>query len=524
MSFATDDPGALDEAMELHRRARAQLDPELIDATQDYDVSALLPTLEVPALVFSRADIHRGSVESARDVARSLPDARYLTLAGDEDSDRTNNEELLEVIWPFVTGKKRPGSRSRSEVAVQTILFTDLEASTPLTQRLGDEGAQEILRGHNTTVRGALDEHGGREVKHTGDGIMASFPSAVAAVTAALQIQRELAGGEVRVRVGLNAGEPIAEDDDLFGLSVIKAARIADRAEPGQVLVSGPVLMLPPGGVTNLEWYTGDTDAHEKFCARLAEHRTLVLYDRHGYGLSDRDRTDFSFEDDERDLDAVIEAVGATTVDFFGISWGGGPTLAYAAAHPERVRKIVLYGTGSSGRAPPNDEFVATHRSLVALRRANRDLYNQTMALQYFPTGTDPETFASFGRMLGESATVEMVEALELLHPETQSKLSDIHTPALVLHRRGDQIAQFLWGQYLARRLPNARFVPLEGDVHFPWVGDVESVLTPTIEFLTADDPDATPTAERGLQVILFTDLAGSTAMQARLGDSAARA
>ena len=92
-----------------------------------------------------------------------------------------------------------------------------------------------------------MDDHGGREVKHTGDGIMASFPSAVSAVTAALQIQRELTSGEVRVRVGLNAGEPIAEDGDLFGLSVIKAARIADRAEPGQVLVSNVVMELCEG-------------------------------------------------------------------------------------------------------------------------------------------------------------------------------------------------------------------------------------------------------------------------------------
>ncbi len=76
---------------------------------------------------------------------------------------------------------------------------------------------------------------------------MASFPSAVAAVTAALRMQRELAGGEVRVRIGLNAGEPIAEDDDLFGLSVIKAARIGDRAEPGQILVSRVVMDLCEG-------------------------------------------------------------------------------------------------------------------------------------------------------------------------------------------------------------------------------------------------------------------------------------
>ena len=155
-------------------------------------------------------------------------------------------DEVADLILGFTDLEPTAGSTATPS-GFQTILFTDLEASTPLTQRLGDERAQEILRGHNASVRGALDEHGGREVKHTGDGIMASFPSAVAAVTAALQIQRDLAGGEVRVRIGLNAGEPIAEDDDLFGLSVIKAARIADRAEPGRVLVSKVVMELCEG-------------------------------------------------------------------------------------------------------------------------------------------------------------------------------------------------------------------------------------------------------------------------------------
>ena len=82
---------------------------------------------------------------------------------------------------------------------------------------------------------------------HTGDGIMASFGSAVSAVEASLAIQREMAGGEVRVRIGLNAGEPIAEDDDLFGTAVQLAARITDRAEPGQILVSRVVADLCAG-------------------------------------------------------------------------------------------------------------------------------------------------------------------------------------------------------------------------------------------------------------------------------------
>ncbi len=254
------------------------------------------------------------------------------------------------------------------------------------------------------------------------------------------------------------------------------------------VMGDGPVLVIPPGGTTHIEWYTADTGAHEKFCARLAEHRTLVLYDRHGFGLSDRNRTDFTTEDDLKDLEAVIEAVGAPTLDFFGISWGGGPTLAYAAMHPERVGKIVLYGTGSSGRAGPDKAVVATGKSLAALRRADTELYCKTLALQFFPSGTDAETFASFTRMLLRSTTLEMAEKLDGVHLETQSLLSGINVPALVVHRRGDQCAKFEWGQYLARRLPNASFIPLDGDAHFPWVDDADSVLTPTIEFLIADE------------------------------------
>jgi adenylate cyclase len=104
-----------------------------------------------------------------------------------------------------------------------------------------------VLHGHNDAVRAALAAHDGEEVKHTGDGIMASFGSAVSAVEAALAIQRDLAGGEVRVRVGLNAGEPIQEEGDLFGGSVQLAARVCDRAEPGQVLVSNVVRELCTG-------------------------------------------------------------------------------------------------------------------------------------------------------------------------------------------------------------------------------------------------------------------------------------
>ncbi len=135
-----------------------------------------------------------------------------------------------------------------------TILFTDMEGSNSLTQRLGDAAAQDILRTHNSIVRDALTAHSGTEIKHTGDGIMASFTSASAALEAAVAIQKGLADhneansdAAIRVRIGLNAGEPVAEDEDLFGTAVQLAARVCDKAEPGQILASNVVQELAAG-------------------------------------------------------------------------------------------------------------------------------------------------------------------------------------------------------------------------------------------------------------------------------------
>jgi class 3 adenylate cyclase len=215
------------------------------------DVCDQLPAVTCPTLVLHRRDFPNLPVGEARDLAARIPGARLEVLDGDAGlpwaGDGQAAVDAIEAFLAGVEGRENHAQAAAAPGGFQTILFTDLESSTAITQRLGDEGAQELLRGHNEAVRAALEEHGGREVKHTGDGIMASFPSAVAAVMAGLQMQRDLAGGEVRVRVGINAGEPIAEDDDLFGLSVIKAARIGDRAEPGQVLVSDVVRQLCEG-------------------------------------------------------------------------------------------------------------------------------------------------------------------------------------------------------------------------------------------------------------------------------------
>lgn len=128
---------------------------------------------------------------------------------------------------------------------LRTILFTDMESSTAITQRLGDAGAMEIIRRHDTVIRDALKAHSGREVKHTGDGIMASFGSATGALNCAIAVQRAFAARNeqnpdtpIRVRIGLTAGEPVLENQDLFGASVQLAGRICDCAKPSEILVA----------------------------------------------------------------------------------------------------------------------------------------------------------------------------------------------------------------------------------------------------------------------------------------------
>jgi DNA-binding NarL/FixJ family response regulator/class 3 adenylate cyclase len=120
-----------------------------------------------------------------------------------------------------------------------TILFTDLVGSAALFARQGDEAADAVRREHFTALRGAIAEHGGREVKSTGDGLMVAFPSAVSALRCAVDMQRAtVARGDLELRVGLDAGEPLPEGLDLYGTPVIVASRLCDAAGPGEILAS----------------------------------------------------------------------------------------------------------------------------------------------------------------------------------------------------------------------------------------------------------------------------------------------
>ncbi|MFL6529628.1 MAG: nickel-binding protein [Chthoniobacterales bacterium] len=151
---------------------------------------------------------------------------------------------------PAVMESARPNG-APVDSAFRAILFTDLAGSTAMTGDLGDEHALGLLRKHNAIVREKLNTHAGWEVKHTGDGFLASFASVASAVDCAIAIQRAFEvsnrqNGEtpLQVRIGLSAGEPVAEDNDLFGATVQLAARLCAHAEPEQIMAPSVVREL----------------------------------------------------------------------------------------------------------------------------------------------------------------------------------------------------------------------------------------------------------------------------------------
>ena len=169
------------------------------------------------------------------------------------------------------------GGADDRDPGVRTVLFTDVVNSTILTQSLGDEAALAILGVHDAIVRDALSASGGREIKHTGDGIMASFVSAAGAVRCAIQIQRELDKhaqanpmSALKVRVGAAVGEPVEQHNDLFGSTVQLAARLCSHAQPEQILVSNTIAELCLGkgllfedvGEVSLKGFNSPVRAH----------------------------------------------------------------------------------------------------------------------------------------------------------------------------------------------------------------------------------------------------------------------
>ncbi len=217
-----------------------------------FDVTGLLSQVTVPTLVVQGRQSTQLPIDVAKGLAARIPDARLAILerSGGVLPYVGDQEEGLRVIGEFLGGDAIGAAPAARPSDVRTVLFTDLVGHTEMMQRLGDDRGRDVLREHERITRKVLNANGGTELKTMGDGFMASFGSVTKAVECAIALQRAFASHEgepLSVRVGLNAGEPIEEDGDLFGATVILASRIAAKADGGEILVADTVRGLCSG-------------------------------------------------------------------------------------------------------------------------------------------------------------------------------------------------------------------------------------------------------------------------------------
>jgi class 3 adenylate cyclase len=245
------------QAAELYRESvTRQALRATVAAFREFDVTDLLPRVRAPTLVLHRRQVRLFDVDVARHLASHIPGARLLLLQGDILNPAQGDVEAVASAIDEFLGEGEEvvaAAEPPAAGAFRTVLFTDLAGSTSMMQRLGDVKGRAVLREHERITREALRAHGGAEVKAMGDGFMASFSSATRALECAIAMQRafaacnESAEEPISVRIGLNAGEPIAEEEDLFGTAVIVAARVAAHAEGGEILASDVVRQLVAG-------------------------------------------------------------------------------------------------------------------------------------------------------------------------------------------------------------------------------------------------------------------------------------
>lgn len=250
-----------DHAASAHRMARimresssAAIHEAILHGYLEANVEECLPLVRCPVMVAHRMEGNAPPPTTARRLAASIGDASLMPFPGTTMLYLTDHAtEIVRTFSDFLDVAEAPVHRALVSSGFCTLLYTDIEGHTGIIRKLGDERGRIVLREHERITRQALADHGGTEVLSTGDGFLARFATAQSALECAADLQRELADAsadlpvELRVRVGINAGEPIAEGDELFGAAVVNAERIAAMAEGGEVLVANVVRELVAG-------------------------------------------------------------------------------------------------------------------------------------------------------------------------------------------------------------------------------------------------------------------------------------
>jgi class 3 adenylate cyclase len=280
-------------------------------------------------------------------------------------------------------------------------------------------------------------------------------------------------------------------------------------------------LVLIPGYVTHVELIWEHPPA-ARFLERLGSFARVITFDRRGSGLSDPVAEAPTLEQRMDDVRAVMDAAGSDRAAIIGLSEGVTMGILFAATYPGRVHALVC--SGGMARSTYADDYPWANDA-NALREAGFELLaphwgdGATVEIAAPTQADNPETRKFFARIQRASSSPGMVGSLVQLFIDLDVRdvVPSVHTPALVLHREHDRLVNVGNGRWLARHLPNARYVELPGDDHVPWYEGTDEWLGEVQEFLTG--VRAEPENERILATVLLTDIVDSTKTAASLGD-----
>ena len=289
-----------------------------------------------------------------------------------------------------------------------------------------------------------------------------------------------------------------------------------------QVVGDGPFdLVVVPGWISNVD-FAWEDPLYGDWVRRLTAFSRVILFDKRGTGLSDRDVGDSTLEERMDDLRAVLAASGSERAAVVGFSEGGSLSILFAATYPERVRALVLYGSFARATvAPDYPEGVEGRKGLEAMRHALETAWGQGTTLEFMvPALKDNprarEFMARYERMC-VSPRAGHAHLGWLMDIDVRPVARTLRVPTLVVHRTDDRLVPVGAGRVLAREIPGARYVELPGDAHPPWAGDTAALVAEIQQFLTGSRVRVE--VERVLATVLFTDIVGSTDLAVALGD-----
>jgi pimeloyl-ACP methyl ester carboxylesterase len=228
----------------------------------------------------------------------------------------------------------------------------------------------------------------------------------------------------------------------------------------------GQPLVFPPPWVTSLSFFLEDSVARQ-FWDHLAQVFTVIIYDKHGCGQSDRDRKEYTLKSELLDLEIITDHLGLRDFILLGSSMAGPISIAYTARYPQRVTHLILYGAYSSGKNLATEEVES---ALVSLVKASWGLGSKALTDIFLPDANLEElhSVAKFQRTSCSPEVAASILRLCFAFDVTEF-LSSISIPTLILHREGDKAISIQHGRQLASEIPNARFKVLKGKFQPPW-------------------------------------------------------